>query len=219
VLVKCKLVEAFFDRVSARIDRDRRRLAKRVLPASAKASFEPEPRSLEARHVERCTVLPDRVVMIREHLPKGGVVAEIGVAEGGNARTILESAQPRELHLIDMTFMHLEHVDRAAPGVHFHERDSAEALAAFPDEYFDWIYIDGDHSYEGVVRDIEQAERKVKRDGVLVFNDYILFSYTELLAYGVVAAVNELCRRGWEFRYFAFAPHMYCDVALVRSHV
>jgi len=205
------------NRIRRRVEYDRWRLARRL--------FAPRALSNEAAltpvHVQGCLVLADREVMIREHLPKHGVVAEVGVHQGINARTILEGAQPRELHLIDLTFSILqEHL--IEPGLHdgivqLHEQDSADALAAFPDEYFDWIYIDANHYYAGVKRDIEQAKRKVKRDGLLVFNDYITFSHAEFVYYGVVRAVNELCLEdGWAFRYLALAPHMYCDVALTR---
>ena len=74
----------------------------------------------------------------------------------------------------------------------------------FRDGYFDWIYIDAQHDYEGVKRDIGVARRKVKDAGLLVFNDYIVWSYVEMAPYGVVAAVNELCREDrWELIYLA----------------
>lgn len=41
------------------------------------------------------------------------------------------------------------------------------------------IYIDADHSYEGVKKDISVACRKVKHDGILIFNDYIYWSYLD----------------------------------------
>jgi len=79
------------------------------------------------------------------------------------------------------------------------------------------VYIDADHSYAGVKRDIAVAKEKVKPDGMLVFNDYTLWSPLELMEYGVVHAVNELClNEDWELMYFAFQRHMYCDVALKR---
>lgn len=98
-----------------------------------------------------------------------------------------------------------------------HEDDSARALAAFPDAYFDWIYIDGDHSYAGVKRDIEQAKKKVKQDGTLVFNDYIFWSHAELMEYGVIQAINEFCLdEDWGLHYLALESQMYCDVAIRR---
>lgn len=207
------------ERLSDRIVRDRRRLAGGILPTEG-GWFDPAPR-LHQQHVDGCVVLADRETMIRGHLPKEGLVAEIGSLYGDNARTILEGTRPRELHLVDRDFSVLRR-ETVASGldsgvVKLHENDSATALASFPDEYFDWIYIDGDHSYEGVKRDIDQAVRKVKRDGLLVFNDYIAFSHNELMGYGIVRAVNELCvDDGWAFRYFAFELNMYCDVAIGR---
>jgi len=94
-----------------------------------------------------------------------------------------------------------------------------EALGSFPDEYFDWIYIDAQHTYDGVKRDIAAARRKIKADGLLVFNDYTMWSYVEMQPYGVVAAVNELCiEEGWEIVYLALPSHMYCDVAVRRMN-
>jgi hypothetical protein len=66
-----------------------------------------------------------------------------------------------------------------------------------------------------VKRDIDVARCKVKDGGLLVFNDYIVWSYVEMEPYGVVAAVNELCTEDkWEMIYLALPSHMYCDVAL-----
>ena len=167
-------------------------------------------------------MLADRNTMIREHLPKRAVVAEVGVGGGDNSHTILEGAEPRELHLIDLDFSVLHrHLIEPALGdgiVRLHEKDSVAALASFPDEYFDWIYIDGNHSYSGVKRDIEEAKRAVRPDGLLVFNDYIVFSHLEFTRYGVLDAVNELClAEDWAIRYFALNSQMYCDVALARQ--
>ena len=209
-------------RLLERMHRGRLRLAQLALAAPAKWAdlFTVQP-MLEARHVEACRVLPSRDVMIRQHLPKRAVVAEVGVSFGDNARTILQGTDPRELHLIDQDLSrlkpHLVEPSLQHGTVRLHEQDSAAALASFPDEHFDWIYIDGDHSFEGVSRDIEQAKKKIKREGLLIFNDYIFFSHRELAAYGVVHAVNELClAEGWGLRYFAFQGEMYCDVAVAR---
>jgi spermidine synthase len=100
-------------------------------------------------------------------------------------------------HLIDISLAKFRR-DVFAPAIQagtmrLHESDSVEALRCFPDGYFDWIYIDANHCYEGVKRDIDKAKRAVKRDGLLVFNDYAFWSHREFMAYGVVQAVNELC--------------------------
>lgn len=50
--------------------------------------------------------------------------------------------------------------------------DSALAARRFADEYFDFVFIDADHSYPGVTRDIEAWFPKVKIGGWLCGHDY-----------------------------------------------
>jgi predicted O-methyltransferase YrrM len=175
---------------------------------------------LRDEHVRHSVVVPERTVLL-ERLGQGGIVAEVGTLEGKFAREILRIAKPRELHLIDHEIHALVREMAEEPAlrdqVRVHHRDSVEALESFPDEYFDWIYIDAQHTYDGVKRDIEAARRKIKADGLLVFNDYAVWSYVEMQPYGVVAAVNELCiDDDWEIVYLALPAHMYCDVAVRR---
>ena len=44
---------------------------------------------------------------------------------------------------------------------------SSDAVKHFPDEYFDLIYIDGDHTYAGCISDIENWYPKVKKGKIL----------------------------------------------------
>jgi SAM-dependent methyltransferase len=176
---------------------------------------------LTDRHLTRCQVLPDRVAMLRR-MPTGGVAVEVGVQTGGFSRRILDICRPSRLHLIDLD-LHSYSIAAAfepeikAGVVVLHEDDSAATLARLPDGECDFVYIDGDHSYDGVKRDIEAVRSKVKPDGFLLFNDYTYWSPCECLPYGVVQAVNELCiEDDWEMVYFGLAEFMYCDVALQR---
>ncbi len=181
--------------------------------------LQPAPQ-LREDHLRDCIVLPERTVLLKR-LPKGGVVAEVGTLQGEFAREILRIVEPQELHLIDNK-IHPRVREMAEDAslrdrLRVHHRDSVEALESFPDEYFDWIYIDAQHTYEGVKRHIGAARHKVKADGLLVFNGYAIWSYVEMQPYGVVAAVNELCiEDDWELVYLALPCHMYCDVAVRR---
>jgi hypothetical protein len=127
--------------------------------------FPPAP-VLEARHLRNCSVVPSRELLVRDCLPKGGVVAEVGTWRGHFAEVILRDAAPRELHLIDRTFEDFDDAPfRAAiesGRVRLHELDSVAALASFPDGYFDWIDIDADHRYSAVRADAWTAKAKVK---------------------------------------------------------
>jgi SAM-dependent methyltransferase len=51
---------------------------------------------------------------------------------------------------------------------------SIEAAATFPDEFFDFIFIDADHHYQSVKDDIEAWLPKLKFDGTIGGHDYEL---------------------------------------------
>ncbi len=88
--------------------------------------------------------------------------------------------------------------------------DSAAAIAGLPDESVDVFYVDADHTYEGVRRDLDALLPKIKPDGLIVLNDYIPAEIGfSNLPYGIIQATNEfMVAHGWEMTYFAFATVM-----------
>jgi len=56
--------------------------------------------------------------------------------------------------------------------IEFIKLTSEKAVETFPDEYFDFVYIDGNHLYEYVIRDIELYYPKVKDGGVIGGHDF-----------------------------------------------
>jgi predicted O-methyltransferase YrrM len=170
--------------------------------------------------VDNCRVFADRVALL-EMLPRHGIVAEVGTDRGDFAAKIISIAQPRMLHVfeIDITRINPDnlsaHVDDGTCQIH--PGDASEQLRSFPDESFDWIYIDADHSYEGVKRDINVASSKIKQGGLMIFNDYAVWSVTSMSRCGVAKAVNEfIINTGWPLVGFAFQASMYCDACLQR---
>lgn len=162
-----------------------------------------------------CRVCASRYELVR-NLPKQARVAEVGTYRGGFARHILDVCDPAELHLIDIDVSLLDPAVAADRRVSIHQGLSDEMLAKFPDDHFDWIYIDGDHSYDGASRDARMAATKVKPGGTLVFND---FAHADpyLGVYGVHRAIVEFAvTRGWTFVWFAYEPNALYDVALQR---
>lgn len=177
---------------------------------------------LKPEHVAGCQVTASREQLL-EHMPKRGEVAEVGVGEGRFSRAILNIVKPKTLHLIDTRLTaegigekFAKEVDRKV--VRLHEGLSWDELKELPDGALDFIYIDADHRYRAVWRDIAAAVSKVKADGYLLFNDYTYWSPLECMKYGVVEAVNEFLVRnnGWRLAFLSLSPRMYCDVALRR---
>lgn len=179
-------------------------------------SFPPLPR-LGLEHVSSARLLPSRQDLLRL-LPKHGKVAEIGSDRGDSALEILDLTSPTELHLFDLSFDGLEQRRLLEDSrVFTHTGDSSRQLLELPDRYFDWIYVDGDRSYEGVTLDIESAKQKLAHEGLLVFNDYLYWSYLDQCPYGVPRAVHELCiSDGWEFVFVVLQERFYLDVVLRR---
>ena len=126
-------------------------------------------------------------------LPKGGVGAEIGVQAGEFAKDILEFAQPSLLLLIDCwqeqpvsvvgsdpSCNSQQSLDECLLRVRTRFNDdkrvqiirafSVEAAALFPDEFFDWIYIDANHLR--CYADMAAWLPKVRSGGYMMGHDY-----------------------------------------------
>jgi len=169
---------------------------------------------LPANALAGTRVFPDRYSMMLA-LARGPVGAEVGVQQGNFSRFLLDGLDLRTFHLFDMPNAPIRKDVKNAPQVTFHGGDSSTQLAMLPDHCFDWIYIDGDHSYDGVRKDALVALEKVRSGGLLFFNDYTPWSPGEAIPYGVIALVNELiCDRGLQMSAIALAPHGHFDVAV-----
>jgi hypothetical protein len=216
------------------------RLSSKVKPPFVKLEEMATP--LRQEHVDGAILYADRMQAL-DALPRGSVVAEIGVAAGDFSAAMLARLAPRHFDAFDQFTLHereqylgwspKERFDGgghrayyerrfakeiAAGVVHVHEGDSSREMERQPDSTYDVIYIDADHSLEGATRDACVSARKIKSDGVLVFNDYIIFDYLNGVKYGVVQVVNDCCvNRGWQVLYFALANNMFCDIALCRG--
>ena len=177
-----------------------------------------KPPLLSPLHLQNSRVLPRRKDILAR-MPKGGICAEIGTQTGNFAKQILAVMRPAKLHIYDIDFTPFDHAYFQKPiqqgVVELHKGDSSSLLGAAPDASFDFIYIDGDHAYDGAVRDLEQAARKVKDDGWIVCNDYTIYSPLEKSKYGVYRAVNEFClKHDFEIAYLGLHQWSYHDVAL-----
>jgi precorrin-6B methylase 2 len=188
--------------------------------------------TLRQEHVDGARLMASRHDMLSVlEVPEGGVIAEVGVEHGNFSLVLIERLKPREFHAFDLFPMSdqdgLRHVEwyrrrlesKLAPAqVRIYEGDSSTELAKRPDESYDLIYIDGDHTYEGVFKDAHVSLRKIKRDGLLVFNDYKMQDHFYNVPYGVVHVVNDLCvNHGFRMTHFALENSMFCDVVLRRA--
>tara|TARA_R110002095_G_scaffold97122_1_gene85019 strand:- start:122 stop:2788 length:2667 start_codon:yes stop_codon:yes gene_type:complete len=94
---------------------------------------------------------------------------------------------------------------------------SYEVSSQFPDGYFDYVYIDADHSYEAVKRDLKDWYPKVRVGGILAGHDYVVRD-SKHVTYGVIQAVDEFVRNN-RLRYFATTPENYSSWLIFKQDV
>jgi hypothetical protein len=186
-------------------------------PAERRAMW-PMAKQLSDRHLRNCRILENRTSML-DLMPKQATCAEVGIFHGDFSQQILMRTQPAEFHLIDIKQAFVEAAKKrfADSPCRFHCGESSLILQSLPNAYFDWIYIDADHSYEAVRRDLEAARTKLKSTGLIALNDYIFFAPSCFQKFGVVEAVNEFCvAHDFEWVFFALQGRLYNDVVIRR---
>lgn len=173
---------------------------------------QPTSPSIPEKLIETCQFCSSRNRLL-DHLPKNAVVCEVGTYKGDFAREIVNRCQPKELHLIDIDYSHFNNENLENQKIKQHRGHSVEIINKFPDDHFDWIYIDADHSYESVLADAEASALKIKKNGYIVFNDFAHID-TELGRYGVHrAAIEFAIRHEWPMVFFAYNGTALYDVA------
>jgi hypothetical protein len=168
---------------------------------------------LEKIHIRNTKLVVNREALL-ELLPKNGVVAEIGVDQGDFSELILRTSKPSKLHLVDIWGSERYGQDKRRSVEAKFEREiglkeveinyglSTEVVNKFPDNYFDWIYLDSDHSYKNVKEELEAYNTKVKEGGMIAGHDFITANWNGMRKFGVIEAVYEFCvKYNWEIVY------------------
>ncbi len=175
---------------------------------------------LKEEHIKNCRLIVNRNELLN-HVPTGGVCAEIGIDQCIYSERILNVTKPKQFHLFDIDpkaiaigakkFEPL--INKEA--VVLHEGDSSKMIAQMPDDFFDWVYVDGLHTYEGCKNDLEVVRTKMKDNGLILINDYVYFAPSDFWKYGVIEATNEFCLKyGYEMIYMALQGRSYNDVVI-----
>lgn len=115
------------------------------------------------------------------------VGVEIGVLHGANAESILKVLPIQKLYLIDPYIRYFDgkkwcdpreslpkakkKLSKFKEKVVFIIKKSSEAVDDIPNN-LDFVYIDGNHAYEFVKKDIEMYYPKVRRGGVIGGHDF-----------------------------------------------
>jgi len=134
------------------------------------------------------------------------VGAEIGVSSGENAFNIMENLDIKKLYLIDpyenydqfqKQEIHRESahekLDKYADKIVWLQKKSEDAILDIK-EYLDFIYIDGEHRYEGIKKDIELYVPLVKKDGLVAGHDFEESSVSEAITSTIRGEFIQCCK-------------------------
>ena len=138
---------------------------------------------------------------VLEMMPKNAVCAEIGVLHGQFSTRILEITRPKKLYLIDPYLFELYKTKQQVETglatqagqddmdsryirvfrkfgreilegqISFIRAKSAAACRVFSKDFFNWIYIDGDHTVEGALADLRNYTSLVLPGGYITGDD------------------------------------------------
>jgi predicted O-methyltransferase YrrM len=140
---------------------------------------------------------------------------EIGVAEGDFSTILLQTSRLQKLYLLDTWqeqedyedsnnvkqkeqedryFSVLARMEQYGRRVTVIRADANVAHEYLLNEDFDFVYVDADHSYEAVKRNLSDWYPKIKPGGIFAGHDYIDGKMGDGTVFGVKQAVDEFVK-------------------------
>jgi len=145
-----------------------------------------------------------------ELMPKDSTCAELGVGKGNFSKIILQVTKPKLHYCVDLwgpiatNVQGTYYTDQDTWDQRFEEikkdfktynvkfvRDMTYNLPNYCEsKLFDWVYVDGDHTYNGCMKDLQAVKNLVKDDGMILGHDYRP-AWRKRPDWGVVESVND----------------------------
>lgn len=123
-----------------------------------------------------------------EHRPEIAVAVDSWIEDGNAGRNDCGYTQKE----LDAQYESFKVLVKDKPFVQVCREYTFDAAKHFPDEYFDLIYIDADHTYEACLKDIEDWYPKIKKGRFLTGDDYWDVTAPETgVRFEVIRAVNQ----------------------------
>lgn len=156
--------------------------------------------------------------MIKQHMDNIDVAIEVGTWRGDFADAMCRILDPNKFYAIDPYLIYDEYTDKPDMNEFSNQENldilaevtiqrvnmmlpsgrssllrekSCDAVKHFENDSLDVVYLDANHKYDEVLKDITVWYEKVKPGAILCGDDYIPGSHVE--KFGVIQAVNDFC--------------------------
>jgi len=101
-------------------------------------------------------------------------VLEVGVFEGETAIKMIEALPIGGYYAgIDINDYLTHDLARNGVAVDFILGESIQKIKQMPAKHFDFIFIDGDHSWENILPEFKEVERVIAQGGIIAYHDTI----------------------------------------------
>ena len=99
-------------------------------------------------------------------------VLEIGVFEGETSVKMIEALPQGGYYAgIDINDHRKHKLERSGVAVDFILGESIKVIKGMPREHFDFIFVDGDHSWANILPEFKEIERVIAKGGVIAYHD------------------------------------------------
>jgi hypothetical protein len=193
------------------------------------------PQPLPAQRLANARVVPD-LASTMAAIPPGSVVANVGVRFGDLTDTLLK--QPHAAKVMVMGYFNLHTQGRATAKLggkqhrEFIETRFAaairtkrleirhgrlDAIKALPAASVNAFFIRGGREFSALMAELYMCDSKLRSQGLIWVEDYIMADYTDGQRYDVVRAVNEfVAKTSYHLAYLVLDHTMFCTVVLRR---
>ena len=112
-------------------------------------------------------------------------VLEIGVFEGETSVKMIEALPQGGYYAgIDINDHRKHKLERSGVAVDFILGESIKVIKGMPREHFDFIFVDGDHSWANILPEFKEIERVIAKGGVIAYHDTLhIPDVAELMLY------------------------------------
>jgi predicted O-methyltransferase YrrM len=112
-------------------------------------------------------------------------VLEIGVFEGETSVKMIEALPQGGYYAgIDINDHRKHNLERSGVAVDFILGESIKVIKGMPREHFDFIFVDGDHSWANILPEFKEIERVIAKGGVIAYHDTLhIPDVSELMRY------------------------------------